>query len=475
MAGLLPVVVGRSVPAVGGRSGVACGIHGSCGQVVDNDADTIARDGATEANDATRGDERRLLLAARVVDADRVDAAPGAVLLAPDGAVEAAGSPEAVGRPADAAVETRTGHVLTPPLVNAHVHLDLTAVGPVAFDGDFPAWLAAIRGGRPDDPAALAAAVREGARRSVAGGVALVADIAGLGSPVPTASLREAAASTDPGVRGIGGTSFREILGFGDRVPPALAAVEAAVAEAAGAPSHGVALGLQPHAPFSCGPEVFTACAASGLPVSTHLAETDDEVRFSRAGDGPLADLLRRLGVGFDPAQAATGRHPVDALADALAAVPWIVAHANHLEDAHLERLAAWRTTVAFCPRATACFGRRGPRWRALLDAGVRVALGTDGVPCLDRTDRISTLDEARLLWRHAIGDADARSPVAARTLLGMATVAGAEGLGVDADRVRFVPGPSAGVLAHASPDGRLETVLERDDAPVWLAGPGAS
>jgi cytosine/adenosine deaminase-related metal-dependent hydrolase len=242
----------------------------------------------------------------------------------------------------------------------------------------------------------------------------------------------------------------------------------------------GVRLGLPPHAPYSCGPDVYRFAAASGLPVATHLAETLEELRFVANADGPLANLLRSIGV-WDETITALGGHPIDALADALAAAPFVLAHLNYIEPRHIDRLAQWSIAVAYCPRASAYFGHPHPgtaefpnttphRYRDMLAAGINVALGTDSIVCLNTPDRISVLDEMRLL--HERDDADAR------TLLRMATTNGARALGFDPDLVTFAPGTTAGVLAlpidPASSVDPLTQALRSDAAPTWLTGPGA-
>jgi cytosine/adenosine deaminase-related metal-dependent hydrolase len=398
---------------------------------------------------------RRLLIhAGRVVDAGarpKDPKGPGAVLLAGDRVV-AAGRPAAVGRPADVEVLNLPGTVLMPALVNAHAHLDLTDVGPTPYDGDFTAWIDGVRRERPSDEAAVAAAVRRGIGLSRAGGTGLVGDIAGAGSIVPG---RELAAG------GLAGVSYREVIGIGRSQPGAMEALRQMAAEA------GPRLGVSPHAPYSCSPGVYRAAAGLGLPLATHLAESPEELEFVDSAEGPLAAFLKRLGL-WDESIGPRHAHPVDAVAEILAAAPVVAAHVNYAEERHLALLAECRTTVAYCPRAAAYFKRPPHRYRAMIDAGVNVALGTDGFMCLDTPDRISVLDEMRLLY-HRDGTAPA-------TLLGMATVAGATALGFEPGLVTLDPGPIVGLIGapydETSSWDPLRQVLMRHDPPSWIAGP---
>jgi cytosine/adenosine deaminase-related metal-dependent hydrolase len=399
---------------------------------------------------------RRLLVhAARIVDGRGGPRGPGAILLE-GGRLVAAGTPSAVGRPADAEVLEVPDAVVMPALVNAHCHLDLTDVRIPAYDGDFTAWIDQVRRQRPVEAAAVAAAVRRGVGLCRDGGTALVGDIAGSGSLEPAREL----AGT-----GMAGVSFLEVIGIGRGEPAALDAL-AAFAGLEGS-SGALRLGVSPHAPYSCGLAVYRAAAGLDLPVATHLAETREELRFVSDAEGPLADFIHRLGL-WDDSIGARHVHPVEYLAEVLAAAPVLAAHLNHIEDRHLPLLAECRTTVAYCPRASAYFGHPPHRYRAMIEAGVNVALGTDGFMCLDTPDRVSALDEMRLLYRR-----DGTDPV---TLLRMATVAGAVGLGLEPGLVTLEPGPILGLIAapfdRASAWDPVRQVLMRDDPPRWIAGP---
>jgi cytosine/adenosine deaminase-related metal-dependent hydrolase len=288
------------------------------------------------------------------------------------------------------------------------------------------------------------------------GGTGLVGDIAGGASPVPA---RELAAA------GVAGVSFLEVIGIGRAEPAALEAL-ARIPGSCSAEGR-VRVGVSPHAPYSCGPAVYRAAAELGLPLATHLAETPEELQFVETAEGPLADFLSRLGL-LDESTGAARSHPIDHVAEALAMKPVLAVHVNYIDERHLTLLAEWRATVAYCARASAYFERPPHRYRAMIDAGVNVALGTDGFMCLDTPDRISVLDEMRLLYRR-----DGTDPA---TLMRMATTAGAEGLGFEPGLVTLEPGPIVGLIAapfdSSSAWDPLRQVLTRDDSPHWIAGP---
>ncbi len=407
---------------------------------------------------------RRVIHAAATLDADGLIAP--AVMILEDGRVSALGRPSEIGSAGHGPVEDRTAEILLPVLVNAHVHLDLWSVGEVSIQAGFDQWLAEVRDRRPSDEASIRSSIAGGIEASIIGGVGAVGDISGAMGTV-------AAAAFDEGP--LAGTAFIEVFGIGRRRDAGLEAV-ARMAAFAASRGAGHRIGLSPHAPYSCDPDVFAAAAASGLPLATHLAETPEEAAFTRFGQGPFVDLLRRVGsLGPDDVVPCSKRHPVELLAGIEPKRAWLAAHVNYLAepdeaDDRIERRAQMlrerNVTVVWCPRAARFLGhprsgRKPHPWRFLRSRGVRVALGTDGRPCLDRGDRLSTLDDVRLVIAEGTPPDEA---------IAMATVEGAISLGLDQDAVRFRGGAAAGILAV--PVGRGDPVrglVASEAMPEWV------
>jgi cytosine/adenosine deaminase-related metal-dependent hydrolase len=383
----------------------------------------------------------------------------------------ASGSPEQVALhplAAGARVVDRPEHVLLPAFVNAHSHLDLTHVGPLAHDPDAPfaSWIPRVTAARHPEGDAIGASVRLGAALSLAGGVVAVGDIAGatrLGPrPEPGRALGES---------GLMGVSYVEFFALGadadERVMAAFEVVKSLGGGGLARANTRLRFGLSPHAPYSVLPKAYARAAAlaseHALPLCTHLAESLDERRAIVDAEGPFVDFLRALGRWDDATRAAFARHPSPTrhlaeflrdtrpLSGAEPSQPrstgLSLVHVNDLSDGDVELLVESRAGVVYCPRASAYFGapgRLGPhRYRELLRRGVLVALGTDSIINLDTPDRLSTLDEARLLWRRdgaasAVGTSrDARAndpadqPISALELLAMFTTSGAAFLGL--------------------------------------------
>ena len=208
-------------------------------------------------------------------------------------------------------------------------------------------------------------------------------------------------------------------------------------------------MGVQPHAPYSAGPDLYRAALASGLPLSTHLAESMAERELLTRGTGPMRAFLESIGVWSDEVAARFGaaRTSVDFLREFVGSGEAIVlAHVNDADDADLELLARSRCSVVYCPRSHEYFGNDvelGPhRYREMLASGINVALGTDSIINVpeEESHRLSTLDEMRLLWER-----DGTDP---QTLLRMATVNGARALGLNESLFDFSAGEIAGVAA---------------------------
>ncbi len=412
--------------------------------------------------------------AAAVLDASMapVAFAPGALLIEVSGGrccVLAVGRPAEVdrhpGSPGAVRID-RTGHILTPAFVNAHTHLDLTHIGP-QLPSSFPDFVSLVRSRRHSDPAAIRESVIEGARLSLAGGVAAVGDIGGAvrggASIEPFLALRDSP---------LAGVSFLEFFAVGGPIPRALELMNSVTDRAIGLEPCAVRFGLQPHAPYSVAPagyrQAFGRAARDGLPLATHLAESPEEREFIAFASGPQRMLLESLGLWSEALLGEYGQgrssvaHMAPVLRDRAAGQPILLVHLNDLSDADVDLLAAMNEAspihAAYCPRASEFFHAPeafGPhRYRKLLAAGINVCLGTDSIVNLPpehatgEAARISPLDDARMLFLR-----DGTDP---GVLLEMLTVRGAKALGLDPAAFSFAPRSTPiGVCAIDIPPAR--------------------
>jgi 5-methylthioadenosine/S-adenosylhomocysteine deaminase len=158
-------------------------------------------------------------------------------------------------------------------------------------------------------------------------------------------------------------------------------------------------------------------------------------------------------------AQARHGASPTEYLASLGVLGPRVVlAHVLGLDDAEMDCLARTGTAVAMCPVTAAKGGRGVPehgRMSELLGRGVRIALGCDSPNNSNHLDMVRTMNMAALQYKDARQD---MRQVPAETALEMATLMGAQALGL---------GDSLGSI---EPGKKADLVLFDTQRPEWQA-----
>jgi cytosine/adenosine deaminase-related metal-dependent hydrolase len=349
--------------------------------------------------------------------------------------------------------------IVIPGLVNAHTHLELTAVGQLPRPGSFVDWVLALRAGAMavlGDGARVAASARRGVADSLRFGVTTVGDIT-LNPAVTRAVLRESP------MRGV---SFGEVLGMAGRIGQMEERLGAAVSQAL--EREDFRAGIEPHAPYSLDLVGYRRCLEEargrGLPLATHLAETPDEGEFLARHTGEFGRLWDALGGWTEGVSRAEGG-PIRAMEGiGLLDYPAVLGHVNYADDEELSILARGRASVVYCPRTHEYFGHRPHRFAEMLARGVNVAVGTDSAASSPDLD---LMEDLRLVHRR-------RPDVAVETLFEMATVRGARALGMG-DRVGTIEvGKRADLCVFDVGAGEpLREVLERGARPeaVWVRG----
>lgn len=189
---------------------------------------------------------------------------------------------------------------------------------------------------------------------------------------------------------------------------------------------------VAPCSPFSVSPDLMRESAGLardlGLGLHTHVAETSDEEEFclSTFGRRPVAYMETLDWAGRDV---------------------WY-AHAVHVADEEVGRMARAGTGVAHCPTSNMRLASGLAPVHRYLKAGVPVGLGVDGAASNDSSNLLAEVRQAMLLNRLAVapgvGEGDLLS---AREALEMATVGGARVLGRD-DIGVLAPGHLADFIA---------------------------
>ena len=259
---------------------------------------------------------------------------------------------------------------------------------------------------------------------------------------------------------------------------PLLTTPERAYAEALDLAQHWHGRGrlryaVTPRFSLSASDPVLAACAAV-------LAEVDGACFTSHVNENP-AEVATVAGQFPDRA------HYVDTYDHhGLLGPLSVLAHDVHPTDAELAVLAARATAVAYCPTSNSALGSGLFPLRRHLEAGVRVALGSD----VGAGTGFSIFKEGLQAYflQHLLGAEG--MPLTAAHLLHLSTSAGAAALGLadtvgdlsvgkqfDAILVRPPAGTALDIgLRHAdSPEGALGKVFalagDADVAEVWVGG----
>jgi cytosine/adenosine deaminase-related metal-dependent hydrolase len=339
------------------------------------------------------------------------------------------------------------GAIILPGIVNAHSHLEYAVYAGFGDGEPFGSWLGThVARKRRLSRADMVAIARRGAADSLAAGITTTADYSFSGAA--------ADAANELGLRAI---VYLEV--FGD--DPAAAAERFDGLRGEVEETDLVRIGISPHAPYTCSVEVYRYCLSLGIPVGTHLAESDGENEWLEHGTGSLAPARPVL-------VAPTGKRSVATLAEVLCP-ELLCAHCVTLDDTEISLLAGTDVPVAHCPRSNALLGCGTAPLRALLRAGVRVGLGTDSpasTPSFDPWDEM----------RAAVGAARARErrpdALAADAALRLATLGSAAALGLEGELGSLTPGKRADLIVVSVAGSPYDPIEDPSVAAVYAGSP---
>ncbi len=207
-----------------------------------------------------------------------------------------------------------------------------------------------------------------------------------------------------------------------------------------------------PHAPYTVSDpplkKVRVLADELDVPIHIHLHETASEI------DNSLKD---------------TGQRPLDRLEKLGLLSPNLIGvHMTQLEDSEIQRLSDSGASVVHCPQSNLKLASGFCPVQKLIDAGVNVALGTDGAASNNDLDMLGEMRSAALLAKAVQQDASA---LPAHTALRMATLNGARALGMADETGSLETGKWADISAIDL--GALETqpLYEPVSQLVYAAG----
>jgi len=282
---------------------------------------------------------------------------------------------------------------LLPGLINAHTHLDYTMLrGAIMPQRSFSAWVRRINSvKRTMDTDDCLASIARGFDDCIRWGTTTVCTIESFPELMPR--------MPDPPIRT---WWFYEMIDVRHRITTddVVAGALSFFQHRAGSLAN---FGLSPHAPFTASLALYRLandCAQSfSMPLTTHLAESDEEFEMFAAARGPLHEMLASMRRPMNDCGRAT---PFAHLWNAGAIdSQWLLAHMNQLSEADFALIAGLprggKPNVVHCPGTHRYFGREPFPWQRLSALGANLCVGTDS---LASTDSLSLLTELRRLGK---------------------------------------------------------------------------
>ena len=377
---------------------------------------------------------------------------PNGAVLVVDGRISAVGPlPEVSRQNPEASVRFFPRSTIIPGAVNAHAHLGFRRED-APPGGTFSGWLKRLIERLPEKESWTAEAARDSAREAVEAGTTFMAESSPYGECLPPLAESGMAGAVyaeffpgdyeGAGPQEIVESIIRQVRGLNEGLP------------------HRVRARLSVHAPYTVDPESSRLAARRtremGWTLAFHLSESPEEVEFVREGTGGLSDIFGSNGwggVGVSPVRYAEGIE--------LLAPETIAAHlATGVGEEEIEILSRTGVAAAHCPRSNENLGCGVSPVPRMMQSGVRVGMGTDG---LWSSPSMNLFEETLVaVGLHGLNGA---------TALRLATLEGARALGVEGQTGSLEAGKWADLavveVAPGGPDPELETLEAAADGGV--------
>jgi len=225
--------------------------------------------------------------------------------------------------------------------------------------------------------------------------------------------------------------------------------------------------GLAPHALFTASKNLYRRCEQiarrENILLTTHLAESLEEMEMFRDASGPLYEFLKSIGRNMSDCGRQTPLELFLGAPGGRALPHWIVSHLNELTESDFDLLerAERRFHVVHSPRSHDYFNHSRFPFEKLRALGFNICLGTDS---LASNDSLSLFDEMRAFRRSEPG-------ISPDKILKMVTVNPARALHQENTLGRIRRGFRADLLAVRcnERDTPFEQILEFDGSVDWI------
>ncbi len=343
-------------------------------------------------------------------------------LLIEDDRIKALGTGEF---PADRVIDGR-GQAVIPGLIQTHVHLCQTLFRGQADDLELLDWLKLriwpLEGAH--DPESLYYSALLGIGELFRGGTTAIIDM-------ETVHHTEAAFEAIVGA-GIRALSGKCMMDWGSDVPASLLEpTDASLSESVALLEkwHGQGEGrlsyaFAPRFAVSCTEELLKQVGALArqyqVKVHTHASENQGEIRLvEQERKTRNVNYFEQLG---------------------LAGPDLILAHCVWLDDQELEILRKYQIKVAHCPSCNLKLASGIAKIPEMIERGIAVSLGADGAPGNNNLDQFTEMRTAALIQKPRHGP----TVMPAWRVFEMATLGGAEAMGLSAETGSLEPGKKA-------------------------------
>ncbi|MEP6585181.1 MAG: amidohydrolase family protein [Candidatus Udaeobacter sp.] len=412
--------------------------------------------------------ESRMIIRARtVVTMDGPPIENGAIVVSGNRIVDVGKLDEVKTRNAGEVIDLGE-QALMPGLINAHCHLDYTCLrGKIPPQKSFADWVRAINAEKATfSPKDYIASINDGFAEAKRFGTTTIANLTAfpeliiqIQSPIRTCWFPELIDIRAP-------KRANELV---DRAIESLGRAQP--------------WGLAPHALFTASTDLFRRCEEiaqnDNVLLTTHLAESREEMEMFRDASGPLYEFIKSIGRPMDDCGNKT---PLGLFLDLIDSggssnreraievnrpyLSWIVAHLNELTESDFELLERSNSKfhVVHCPRSHNYFGHSPFAFDRLRSFGFNICLGTDS---LASNESLSLFAEMRAFQKEF-------PSVSAEEIFQMVTVNPARALRYENALGQIRPGFGADLIAVpcSTSTDIFEQILAFKDPVDWvLAG----
>lgn len=336
--------------------------------------------------------------------------------------------------------------ILTPALVNAHAHLELSYLSELGEEQEnvltLPGWIRKLLAKKTNSSCSdeeILAAGRQALDQLFKSGTGLVADM-----------------GNRPQSRLIGKGSKVKVLFFLELLGMTAEAAEEALAKLNRLPQPSAMCTV--HAPYSSSPNLIREAKKQALDkgniFSIHVAESQEELQFLRHGTGDFQELLSERG-GWDRSFSPIGldnKGAINYLDDlGILDAKTLCVHVVQVTSSEIALMAERQAKVCLCPGSNRNLGVGKAPAGEFVAKGILPALGTDS---LASNPTLSIWQEMKIMREDHPG-------LKPEVVFSMATEGGARALGYTNELGTLTPGKRASFLAIEAQLKKAEDVFE--------------